>query len=80
MLMFIARRLGLMLLTALALTFIVFFLTNLAPNLEKLGEDRAALIEQLQAERTAAAYIAEHGEPVAHGGTALEQGEALFRR
>jgi uncharacterized protein len=34
----------------------------------------------LQAERTAAAYVAEHGEPVAHGGTALEQGEALFRR
>jgi hypothetical protein len=54
-----------------------------SPNLEKLGEDRAALIEQLQAERVAAAYVAEHGEPVpgaGSGGTALEQGEALFRR
>jgi hypothetical protein len=49
-------------------------------DLGKLGEERAALIEQLQAERSAAAYIAEHGEPVQHGGTALEQGEALFRR
>ena len=51
-----------------------------SPDLGKLGEERAALIEQLQAERTAAAYVAEHGEPVQHGGTALERGEALFRR
>ncbi len=49
-------------------------------DLGKLGEERAALIEQLQAERSAAAHIAEHGAPVASGGTALEQGEALFRR
>jgi hypothetical protein len=51
-------------------------------DLGKLGEDRAALIEQLQAEREAAAHVAEHGEPAApvSGGTALEQGEALFRR
>lgn len=33
---FLVRRLGVMLLTALCLTFIVFFLTNLEPNLEKL--------------------------------------------
>jgi peptide/nickel transport system permease protein len=40
MLMFIARRLGVMILTALCLTFIVFFLTNLYPNLEKLAKNQ----------------------------------------
>jgi len=39
--MFILRRLGLMLLTALCLTFVVFFLTNLFPNLEKLAKTQA---------------------------------------
>lgn len=38
MLQFIGRRLGIMLLTVLCLTFIVFFLTNLYPNLEKLAK------------------------------------------
>ena len=38
MLSFILRRLGVMILTALCLTFIVFFLTNLYPNLEKLAK------------------------------------------
>ncbi|MEM7753033.1 MAG: ABC transporter permease [Pseudomonadota bacterium] len=36
--LFIIRRVGVMLLTALCLTFIVFFLTNLYPNLEKLAK------------------------------------------
>ncbi len=36
--LFIFKRLGVMLLTALCLTFIVFFLTNLYPNLEKLAK------------------------------------------
>jgi len=36
--LFILRRLGLMVLTALCLTFIVFSLTNLYPNLEKLAK------------------------------------------
>lgn len=36
--LFILRRLGMMLLTALCLTFIVFVLTNLYPNLEKLAK------------------------------------------
>ena len=36
--MFILKRSGLMLLTALCLTFVVFFLTNLYPNLEKLAK------------------------------------------
>ena len=38
MLRFIGKRLGVMTLTALCLTFIVFFLTNLYPNLEKLAK------------------------------------------
>ena len=41
MLTFILRRLGVMVLTALCLTFVVFFLTNLAPNLEKLAKQQA---------------------------------------
>lgn len=36
--LFFLRRLGVMLLTALCLTFIVFWLTNLYPNLEKLAK------------------------------------------
>ena len=35
---FILKRIGVMLLTALCLTFVVFFLTNLFPNLEKLAK------------------------------------------
>ncbi len=35
---FILRRVGVMILTALCLTFIVFFLTNLYPNLEKMAK------------------------------------------
>ncbi|MEP3297074.1 MAG: ABC transporter permease [Pseudoruegeria sp.] len=35
---FILRRIGVMLLTSLALTFIVFYLTNLQPNLEKVAK------------------------------------------
>ncbi len=36
--LFILRRTGVMLITALCLTFVVFFLTNLYPNLEKLAK------------------------------------------
>ena len=36
--LFILRRAGMMLLTALCLTFVVFFLANLYPNLEKLAK------------------------------------------
>ncbi|GAB4290108.1 MAG: ABC transporter permease [Roseovarius sp.] len=35
---FILRRIGVMMLTALCLTLVVFFLTNLYPNLEKLAK------------------------------------------
>lgn len=40
---FILRRTGVMLLTALCLTFIVFFMTNLYPNLEKLAKTEASM-------------------------------------
>ncbi|MFA3915414.1 ABC transporter permease [Ruegeria hyattellae] len=36
--LFILKRVGVMILTALCLTFLVFFLTNLYPNLEKLAK------------------------------------------
>lgn len=36
--LFILRRTGMMILTALCLTFVVFFMTNLYPNLEKLAK------------------------------------------
>lgn len=42
MLAFILRRVLVMGLTALVLTFIVFFLTNLPPNLEKLAKSEAS--------------------------------------
>ena len=38
MLLFLLRRLGVMLITAISLTFVVFFLTNLYPNLEKVAK------------------------------------------
>lgn len=40
MLNFVLKRIGLMALTALCLTFIVFFLTNLEPNLRKLAKEQ----------------------------------------
>ena len=43
MLFFVLRRSALMLLTALCLTFIVFSLTNLSPNLEKLARSEASV-------------------------------------
>ncbi|MCU0815714.1 MAG: ABC transporter permease [Cypionkella sp.] len=42
MLAFILRRLGVMALTALALTFVVFFMTNLPPSLDKLAKSEAS--------------------------------------
>ncbi|WP_309664530.1 ABC transporter permease [Tabrizicola sp.] len=58
MLKFIARRLGLMLLTALALTFIVFFLTNLQPNLEKLARTEGSV---RMTEEAVVDWIAQNG-------------------
>jgi peptide/nickel transport system permease protein len=44
MLAFVIRRLGVMLVTALVLTFVVFFLTNLPPNLEKLARSEGSVL------------------------------------
>ena len=43
MISFVLRRIGVMILTAIALTFIVFFMTNLPPNLEKLAKSEASV-------------------------------------
>ena len=42
MLKFLIRRTATMILTALCLTFVVFYLTNLPPNLEKLAKSEAS--------------------------------------
>ncbi|TRW18424.1 DUF1013 domain-containing protein [Glacieibacterium frigidum] len=49
-------------------------------DMGKFNDDRAAMIEQLNAERVQAAYIAEHGPAPTEVGTAQQQGDALFRR
>ena len=41
MLMFLTRRIATMVLTAICLTFVVFYLTNLPPNLEKVAKSEA---------------------------------------
>ncbi len=62
MLKFVARRLGVMLLTAIALTFIVFYLTNLAPNLEKLARSEGSV---RMTEESVKTWIEQNG----HGGS-----------
>lgn len=64
MLIFVARRFGVMLLTALVLTFIVFFLTNLPPNLEKLARSEGSVRMN---DAAVASWIVENG----HGGPLL---------
>ncbi|MEM1313672.1 MAG: ABC transporter permease [Pseudomonadota bacterium] len=58
MLQFIARRLGVMALTALVLTFVVFFLTNLGPNLEKLAKEQNNM---RMTDAQVASWLAEEG-------------------
>lgn len=43
MFLFILRRLGVMILTAVCLTFIVFYLVNLEPNLEKIAKTQGSM-------------------------------------
>ena len=62
MLLFLLRRLGVMLLTALTLTFIVFFLTNLPPNLEKLARSEGSV---RMTDTSVATWINQNG----HGGS-----------
>lgn len=56
--MFILRRLGVMLLTALCLTFVVFFLTNLYPNLEKLAKNQG---NQRMTDEQVTSWLDNHG-------------------
>ena len=61
--LFILRRFGVMLLTALCLTFVVFFLTNLYPNLEKLAKtqgNQRMSDEQVEAWLDNRGYLATH--------------------
>lgn len=58
--LFILRRVGVMILTALCLTFIVFFLTNLYPNLEKLAKTQGNMRmtdEQVESWLTERGYL-----------------------
>ena len=58
MAMFILRRVGVMILTALCLTFIVFFLTNLYPNLEKLAKTQG---DFRMSDEEVASYLGRNG-------------------
>ena len=58
MVAFILRRIMVMILTALVLTFVVFFLTNLQPNLEKLAKSQAS-VRMSKSEVTQ--WLADHG-------------------
>ncbi|MES2664862.1 MAG: ABC transporter permease [Pseudomonadota bacterium] len=66
MLTFVMRRLGVMLLTALALTFIVFYLTNLGPNLEKLARTEGSV---RMTEESVKVWIDQNG----HGGSVVSR-------
>ncbi|MEM9968994.1 MAG: ABC transporter permease [Pseudomonadota bacterium] len=55
---FILRRLGVILLTALCLTFIVFWLTNLYPNLEKLAKTQGNF---RMSDEAVASYLEDRG-------------------
>jgi len=66
--LFILRRLGVMIFTALCLTFIVFFLTNLYPNLEKLAKTQGNF---RMSDEQVESYLARNGHmqplPVKYG-------------
>src|SRR5436190_599989 len=62
MLKFVIRRVGMMALTALVLTFVVFFLTNLPPNLEKLARSEGSV---RMTDQAVASWIEDNG----HGGS-----------
>ncbi|WP_386167415.1 ABC transporter permease [Sulfitobacter pontiacus] len=55
---FILRRLGVMVVTALCLTFIVFWLTNLYPNLEKLAKTQGNF---RMSDEAVASYLGDRG-------------------
>lgn len=55
---FILRRVGVMILTALCLTFVVFFLTNLYPALEKLAKTQG---NQRMSDEAVVSYLERNG-------------------
>jgi len=56
--LFILRRVAVMILTALCLTFVVFFLTNLYPNLEKLAKNQG---NQRMSDAEVTSWLGSHG-------------------
>lgn len=66
MLSFLLRRIGVMLLTALTLSFVVFSLTNLAPNLEKLARTEGSV---RMSDEAVLSWIENNG----HGGSMLSR-------
>lgn len=58
MLGFVLKRFGVMVLTAICLTFIVFFLTNLSPNLERLAKEQA---NSRMSDEQVVTWLTEHG-------------------
>ena len=88
MLKFLLRRLVTMILTALCLTFIVFYLTNLPPNLEKVAKSElGARISDAEVESWLDKYgynrplLVRYGEwlGVAPGWTGTDQGTSIGR-
>lgn len=59
---FVVKRLGVMILTALVLTFVVFYLTNLTPNLQKLARSEGSV---RMTDESVALWIEQNG----HGGS-----------
>ena len=58
MLTFLLKRFATMVLTAICLTFVVFYLTNLPPNLEKLAKSEASA---RMSDADVASWIEKHG-------------------
>lgn len=58
MALFLLRRTGILILTAICLTLAVFWLTNLAPNLEKVARDQG---HSRMTETQAASWLQDHG-------------------
>ena len=58
MVRFLVQRIGVMLLSALCLTFVVFFLTNLDPNLEKLTK---SLLDMRTSDEQVELYLQKNG-------------------
>ncbi|MGV6813234.1 MAG: ABC transporter permease [Brevirhabdus sp.] len=85
--LFLLRRIGVMILTALCLTYVVFFLTNLFPNLEKLAKSE---VNQRMSDEAVVQWLSNRGYmqplPVKYGqwlgvlpGYVIEDAEGTVR-